>query len=221
MSSITFEASYKQYTLYSHGKNSKGFYLPILDKLYALFNDSLVNFTRPTIAHIIIDNPKDYRIHQVLTRIITDESKIRKINTPKFHYLSVIERKRKNSKFHQHIAIILEKANYYFFEIIMLKLRKYSNSGKTTLAKRKYANRPDYIDTETGEIKKAGPAHYHYLTTETFDAFQRISYMAKVETKLSPKFSSSRLSKAILLDEYNKIHEHQKTTSHPQDSPPA
>jgi hypothetical protein len=193
MSSITFEDCYKQYSLYNGSKNEKGFYLSILDKIDCIFNDALANFAKPTIAHIIIDNPKNYRINQVLSRIIANEANIRGIDIPNFYYISVIERRRKNSNFHQHLAIILDKADYYFFELIKLKLRRFSNSGKVTLAKRKHDSRPDYIDPETGEIKKQGSAYLHNLRKETFDAFQRISYIAKVETKITPKFSSSRI----------------------------
>lgn len=193
MSSITFEDCYNQYNLYDGGKSEKGFYLSILDKIDCIFNDALKNFAKPTIAHIIIDNPKNYRINQVLTRIIANEANIRGIDIPKFHYISVMERKRKNSNFHQHLAILIDKADYYYFELIKLKLRRFSNSGKVTLAKRKHDSRPDYIDPETGEIKKQGSAYLHNLRKETFDAFQRISYIAKVETKITPKFSGSRM----------------------------
>lgn len=193
MSSITFEASYKQYNLYTGGKNTKGFYISILDKIHLIFNDALANFAKPTIAHIIIDNPKNYRINQVLSRIIANEANIRGIDVPKFHYISVIEKRRRNSNFHQHLAIVIDNADYYYYEVIMLKLRRHSNTGKSTLAKRKHDSRPDFIDPETGEIKKKGSAYLHYLRKETFDAFQRISYIAKVETKISPKFSSSRI----------------------------
>ncbi len=186
--------SYKQYSLYNGSKKSKGFYVSILDKIYLIFNDSLVNFNKPVMGHIIVDSSKTYRINQVLTRIIENESKLRNIEPPKFHYISVTELRKNDENFHQHLAIILDHGNYEFFKVIQLQLRRFSRTSKVRLAKRKHENRPEYIDKITGEIRKNGSAYLHNLRTETFDAFQRISYIAKVETKISPKFSSSRIS---------------------------
>lgn len=192
MSSITFEDNYKHYNLYKGTKNSKGFYLSILHKISLIFDDALANFERPSIGHIIVDKSKDYRINQVLTRVIAKEARARGIEVPKFHYISVTERRRNDSNFHQHLAILIEKGDYHYFEVIMLALRKYSLTAKVTLAKRKHDTRPDYLDPITGKIRKKGSAYIHNLRTETFDAFERISYIAKVETKLSSLFSSSR-----------------------------
>lgn len=88
---------------------------------------------------------------------------------------------------------MLDKGDYDFYKRIGLELRRFSSNSKVKLAKRKHDTRPEYIDEDTGEIKKRGSAYLHNLRKETFDAFQRLSYIAKVETKLSPKFSSSRL----------------------------
>jgi hypothetical protein len=197
MKAITFEQSFNQYTLYNGSKNAKGFYLPILKKIDLIFNDALVNFSRPLIGHIIIDSSKNYRINQVLNRIIAHEATIRGIPCPKYHYISVTERRRNKSNFHQHITLIIDGGDYHYFEVIKLKLRRFSETSKTRLAKRKHDSRPDYTDPETGEIRKKGSAYLHNLRNETFDAFQRISYIAKVETKISPSFSSSRISKIV------------------------
>jgi len=145
------------------------------------------------VGHIIIDYPINFRINQSIKRIIEAEAKIRKIEPPKFHYISVFERKRKGAHFHQHLIIILDRGDYHFYEKIRSELRRFSSTSKSTLAKRKHNTRPTYIDNDTGEIKTIGSAYLHYLSWETSDAFQRISYIAKVETKLSPKFSSSRI----------------------------
>lgn len=193
MAEITFSQSYEHYNLYSGSKNSKGFYTSILHKISLIFNDSLENFTVPVVGHIIIDSPKSYRINQVLSRIIACEAKIRGVVIPKFHYISVIERRKNNKNFHQHLAIFIDNGNYEFFKVIQLALRKFSYTSKVRLAKRKHGTRPEVIDKLTGEIRKVGPMYHHNLRRETFDAFERISYIAKVETKISPKFSSSRL----------------------------
>jgi hypothetical protein len=193
MAEITFSQSYKHYNLYSGSKNSKGFYTAILHKIDLIFGDALENFTIPVVGHIIIDSPKAYRINQVLSRIITNEANIRGIQMPKFHYISVIERRKNDKNFHQHLAIFLDNGNYEFFKVIQLALRKFSNTSKVRLAKRKYESRLESIDKLTGEIRKVGPQYHHNLRRETFDAFERISYIAKVETKITPKFCSSRL----------------------------
>jgi hypothetical protein len=197
MNDITLANSYKQYDLYNGAKNSKGFYLSILQKIDLIFHDALMNFNIPVIGHIIVDSSKDYRINQVLSRILINEAKTRGIEVPKFHYISVTERRRNDKNFHQHLAIIIDKGDHDFFKVIQLHLRRFSRTSKVKLAKRKHENRPDYIDPETGEIRKCGSAYLHNLKKETFDAFQRISYIAKVETKLSPKFSSSRLANLV------------------------
>lgn len=145
------------------------------------------------VGHFIIEQPIDYRINQSIKRIISDEAKIRKIDVPKFYYISVIERKRKDAKFHQHLIIVLDKGDYKFYDKISLELRRFSSNSKVVLAKRKHSTRPIKIDNDTGEVKTMGSAYLHNLRWETPDAFQRMSYIAKVETKLSPKFSSSRL----------------------------
>lgn len=195
MGSITFAESYKHYTLYNGTKNSKGFYTDILQKIDLIINNALENFDIPYAGHIIVDSSKDYRINQVLKRIVENEAKVRGIDVPKFHYISVTERKRNDKNFHQHLAIILDKGNYEFFKVIQLELRRFSCTSKVKLAKRKHDTRPEYIDQATGEIRKNGSSYLHNLRRETFDAFQRLSYIAKVETKISPKFSSSRLLK--------------------------
>lgn len=194
MAEITFSQSYEHYNLYSGIKNSKGFYTAILHKINLIFNDSLENFTIPVVGHIIIDSPKSFRINQVVSRIISCEAKIRGIAIPKFHYISVIERRKNDKNFHQHLAIFIDNGNYEFFKVIQLALRKFSHTSKVRLIKRKHENRPEFIDKLTGEIRKAGSMYHHNLRRETFDAFERISYIAKVETKVSPKFSSSRLN---------------------------
>lgn len=194
MAEITFSQSYEHYNLYSGSKNSKGFYTAILHKINLIFNDALQNFNVPVVGHIVIDNPKNYRINQVLSRIITSEANTRGIEIPKFHYISVIERRKNDKNFHQHLAIFIDNGNYEFFKVIQLALRKFSYTSKVKLMKRKHENRPEYIDKLTGEIRKLGSMYHHNLRRETFDAFERISYIAKVETKISPKFSSSRLS---------------------------
>ncbi|MGV0986246.1 MAG: hypothetical protein ACOYB2_16990 [Limnohabitans sp.] len=193
MADITFSHSYKHYSLYSGKKNSKGFYTSILQKIDLIFNDALKNFTIPTVGHIIIDNPKNFRVTQALTRIISDEAEVRGIAPPKFHYISVIERRKNDKNFHQHLAIFIDNGNYEYFKVIQLALRRLSLTSKAKLVKRKHDTRPDFIDKSTGEIRKGGSVYFHNLRKETFDAFERISYIAKVETKLSPKFSSSRL----------------------------
>jgi hypothetical protein len=194
MADITFSQTYKDFNLYSGSKKSKGFYSAILDKIDLIFNDALNNFTIPVVGHIIIDRPKDFRINQVLSRIISNEAKIRGLTTPKFHYISVIERRKNDKNFHQHLAIFVDNANHDYFKVIQLALRRLSHTSKATLAKRKHDTRPEFIVQSTGEIRKFGSAYFHNLRRETFDAFERISYIAKVETKISPKFSSSRLT---------------------------
>lgn len=193
MNNITLANSYKQYDLYNGTKNSKGFYVSILQKIDLIFLDALKNFNNPVVGHIIVGSSKDYRINQALSRIIANEAKTRGVDVPKFHYISVTERRRNDKNFHQHLAIIIDKGDHDFFKVIQLHLRRFSGTSNVKLAKRKHENRPDYIDPKTGEIRKAGSAYLHNLKRETFDAFKRISYIAKVETKLSPKFSSSRL----------------------------
>lgn len=193
MRNITYSNSFNQYSLYNGKKNEKGFYISILQKIDLIINHALVNFKIPMVGHFIIEQPIDYRINQSVKRIISDEAKIRKIEIPKFFYISVIERKRRDAKFHQHLIIMLDKGDYDFYKRIGLELRRFSSNSKVKLAKRKHDTRPEYIDEDTGEIKKRGSAYLHNLRKETFDAFQRLSYIAKVETKLSPKFSSSRL----------------------------
>jgi len=195
MNKITLTESFKHYSLYNGPKNSKGFYTSILEKIDLIFNEALDDFNIPVVGHIIIDSSKSYRINQVLSRIISSEAKARGINSPKFHYISVTERRKNEKNFHQHIAIILDRGDYEFFKLIQFNLRRFSHTSKVKLAKRKHETRPEYIDQKTGEIRKHGSAYLHNLRKETFDAFQRISYIAKVETKISPKFSSSRLSK--------------------------
>jgi len=197
MADITFSQSYKHYNLYSGSKNSNGFYSAILHKIDLIFNDALENFTIPVVGHIIIDNPKVYRINQALSRIISNEANIRGMAIPKFHYISVIERRKNDKNLHQHLAIFLDNGNYEFFKVIQLSLRKFSYTSKARLIKRRHKNRPESIDKLTGEIRKIGPMYHHNLRRETFDAFERISYIAKVETKISPKFSSSRLNTVI------------------------
>ncbi len=194
MSNITFSESFNQYSLYNGSQNVKGFYTAILQKIDLIINDALAIFSIPMVGHFIIEQPINYRINQSIKRIISDEAKIRGINAPKFYYISAIERKRNDAKFHQHLIIILDKGDYHFYEKIRSELRGFSFNSKVILAKRKHDTRPDYIDQETGEVKKGGSAYIHNLRRETFDAFQRLSYIAKVETKLSPKFSSSRLN---------------------------
>jgi hypothetical protein len=193
MAEITFSESYGHYNLYNGSKKSKGFYTSILHKINLIFNDALENFTIPVVGHIIIDSPKNYRINQVISRIIACEASTRGISIPKFHYISVIERRKNDKHFHQHLAIFLDNGNYEFFKVIQLALRKFSYTSKARLVKRKHENRPEFIDKLTGEIRKVGSTYHHNLRRETFDAFERISYIAKVETKISPKFSSSRL----------------------------
>jgi hypothetical protein len=194
MAEITFSQSYEHYSLYSGSKKSKGFYLAILHKINLIFNDALQNFNVPVVGHIVIDNPKNYRINQVLSRIITSEANTRGVKIPKFHYISVIERRKNDKNFHQHLALFIDNGNYEFFKVIQLALRKLSYTSKVKLMKRKHENRPEYIDKVTGEIRKLGSMYHHNLRRETFDAFERISYIAKVETKISPKFSSSRIA---------------------------
>lgn len=193
MRNITFLDSFKQYSLYTGSKNDKGFYTSILQKIDLIVNDALAHFDIPMVGHFIIDYPIEYRINQSIKRIISSEAKIRNIERPKFHYISVVERKRRDAHFHQHLIIVLDRGDYHFYEKIRSELRRFSSTSKVTLAKRKHDTRPEYIDEDTGEIKKRGSAYIHNLRRETFDAFQRISYIAKVETKLSPDFSSSRL----------------------------
>lgn len=193
MSNIILSDSYKQYSLYNGKKSKKGFYLPILEKIDLIVNDALANFITPTVGHCIIDYPIDFRINQSIKRIIKAEAKIRKIELPKFHYVSVKERKRKDAHIHQHLLIFLDKGDFHFYEKIALELRRFSFTAKVKLAKRKHSTRPIKINNDTGEIRTMGSAYFHYLCSETSDAFQRLSYVAKVETKLSPKFSSSRL----------------------------
>ena len=194
MSNITYSDSFKQYSLYNGKKNEKGFYLSILEKIDLIVDDALVNFEVPMVAHFIIEQPINYRINQSVKRIISNEAKIRNIDTPKFYYISVIERKRKGALVHQHLIIVLDKGDYDFYKKISFELRKFSSNSKVKLAKRKYSDRPISIDNDTGEIRMMGSAYFHNLRWETPDAFQRLSYIAKVETKLSPKFSSSRLT---------------------------
>lgn len=194
MSNITHSDSFKHYALYSGTKNEKGFYIPILQKIDLIFDDALVHFSIPMVAHFIVDDPIDYRVNQSISRIISTEAKKRRIEAPKFYYISVIERRRKNSHFHQHLMVVLDKGDYYFFTEIRSQLRRFSRTATVRFARRKDDSRPEYIDQETGEVKKDGSIYYHNLRRETFDAFQRLSYIAKVETKLSPKFSSSRLT---------------------------
>lgn len=194
MTDITFSQTFKHFSLYSGSKKSKGFYTAILQKIDLIFNDALKNFTNPVVGHIIIDSPKDYRINQALIRIISNEAKVRGTVIPKFHYISVIERRKNDKNFHQHLAIFIDNGNYEFFKVIQLALRRFSNTSKVKLAKRKHNTRPDFIDKLTGEIRKCGSIYLHSIRKETFDAFERISYIAKVETKISPKFSSSRLN---------------------------
>ena len=193
MSNITFSNKFNQYNLYTGSKNIKGFYTAILHKIDLIINDSLENFEIPVSGHIIIDKSNDYRINQVLSRIIAAEARTRGIETPKFHYISVTERRRNDQHFHQHLALIIDKGDYEYFKVIQFELRRYSRTAKVKLIKRKHDTRPEYIDLATGEVRKTGSLYLHNLRKETFDAFERISYIAKVETKTSPSFSSSRL----------------------------
>lgn len=193
MSNITFSDSFKQYSLYDGKKDKKGFYISILQKIDLIVNAALTSFKIPMAGHFIIEQPINFRINQSVKRIISDEAKTRNIDTPKFYYLSVIERKRKDAKIHQHLILVLDKGDYDFYKKISYELRRFSSNSKVKLAKRKHSDRPTSIDNDTGEIKTMGSAYLHYLSWETADAFQRLSYIAKVETKLSPKFSSSRL----------------------------
>lgn len=201
MENIIHGDFYNQYELYRGSKNRKGFYLSILKSIYLMFNYALANLSTPIAGHIVIDNVKDYRISQVLKRIISNKSKIINIKPPEFLYISVAERKRSARNSHQHLIIIIDKGDFDLFKAIAFELCKYSRSSKAKLIRRKHSDRPDYINPVTGEVRKSGSAYLHNLRRETFDAFTRISYIAKVETKLSPAFSTSRILKdSTLID---------------------
>jgi len=178
--SIIHSREYRGYNLNPTKKGFKGFYQEILDDLLRLFSEAKSTFTIPRVAHFIIENPKDniFDLLQIyIKRWLKARDKARERESTNFKYLAAIEIKPTLKETHVHLCIIfddLTTGELYKLEDYLYKLTKDAKEDNAKLFYRK--RRPDEINTSK---------HWHCINTNEFDAFTRISYLAKVFSKIT------------------------------------
>jgi hypothetical protein len=204
---ITFDKSFNGLALYGGTKAVGGFYVEILSDIHAFLVDVQKRMPRARIIHIVVDSPKHSCIStfgEILTRWAKQRSALKGAEIPRPAYFYVLETRPRAKT--QHLHVIVAMCQFDFSDVINFcdRLRKSSNTAMARLQSRHFSKLRYKADSETGEILTRadgsriveGSRHWHYLTGDFADTFERVSYLAKVFSKSArPVWSLSRLAR--------------------------
>lgn len=207
---ITSESTYKGLGVSKSSKGIAGFYEDHLATIYKLLQQGSQAFTKPRAAHLIIDAPVDGAL-DALCRELERWAKGEGSTDTRPLYFACLETRPRNKQRHLHLIVIFQSTKdcTYSLKTLRNRLSKLAKNQQVTLARRRGENLPNYVDSETGEIKvnefgkprKMGSVYFHNLAIEFKDAFERFSYLAKVFSKdlqqiRGKTYSHSRISTA-------------------------
>lgn len=214
--------SYKGRKLYEGKKAGNGFYKGILDSLYNLLAYSLLEMKNPKALHFVISDPIDLgNISKYLERW-----RIRRVEfnqeLSSVKYFGTVEVRPRNKEKHLHLCIVADSIGYDDMSNLRERLQRFSSNSKCKLQRRDRNCLPIEIDPNTGEIlidtytndyKRKGNTWCHRLRLEFDDAFQRLSYFCKVQTKAEPNYICSRLFKTKETTQDEQLHPTAKLSS--------
>lgn len=206
---VTKEPDFRGLKVYCQRKNEKGFFVEILEATVKLLDYASKNWDRPQLFHLCISAPKDCTLKRLSSELRRwsrqrDKANRRHVDTPVL-YLAAIETRPRKKQRHLHLAVFTTGNSVFDVYALKQRLRKFSETDtEVALYQRRFDCLALALDESTGEIKltkrgdfaRQGSMYYHDLRKEYDDAFQRISYLAKVYSKsASPEWSSSLVPK--------------------------
>lgn len=206
---ITQAKHYRGLELNDTSKGKDGYYISHLENIYSSMAEATLNLANPLASHFVIDSPKAKAINSLSQEL--NRWKNERLNTSEaVRYFTCLETRPRSKQKHLHILVIYQKPinNEGFLStslnLLTERLSKLSKTNSATLCKRMTSARSMIIDPEFGVIKvneegsitRLGSPYYHNLATEFNDAFERFSYLAKVQTKAEKQIYGANWSKS-------------------------
>lgn len=193
---ITQLKHYRGLELNDTNKGKDGYYVKHLENIYSSMVEATVHLANPLASHFVIDNPKAKAI-KALNQELNRWKNERLDPSEAVRYFTCLETLSRNKQKHLHVLVIYQKPinNEGFLStslnLLTERLSRLSHTCSATLCKRINSAKKLIIDSGSGEIKvnkegsiiRLGSSYYHNLVTEFNDAFKRLSYLAKVQTK--------------------------------------
>ncbi len=201
-STITFSNTFRGLKAYSKEKSAKGLYVNVVEKVFQILKHGLHNYQKPRAAHLVIDSPKLETIKslpQDLERFLLQRNKpVDAQSKPNFVYLYVVEKRPRSKKEHLHLLVVADGLDALDLRLLSERLVKFSSTRKVKIQQRRFDCLPLAICENTGEIRlnrrgeyaRKGSVYFHDLRWEFEDAFERLTYFAKVLTKPEYAFLS-------------------------------
>jgi len=213
----TKTTTYRGLLLNTSTKGSLGFYSQHLQTIYSLMLTARTRMNRPLVSHLVIDAPALNALNEISRELkrwykkrygsgkADTESDIKKVS-----YFACLETRPRNQREHLHVMVIFDSLpnNSTSLAILSERLSKLSKTKDCKIQYRKSEARPLNVDQETGEIRtntngglsRLGSTQYHNLITELLDAFERFSYLAKVQTKDSKQVKGLNYSHSRIIN---------------------